>query len=89
MDRAAENRMHVSIGQRWHAFVNRIVKSGRYGSAGDVVGEGLRLVEQREARLERLRETLNASIAEGGSFSDADIEDAIEAKARELPQDIR
>ncbi len=79
--------MNVSIGQRWHDFVDRAVRTGRYGSASEVVREGLRLVEEREARLHALRETLNASIAEGGSFTDADVADAIESRATELAAD--
>lgn len=56
--------MNVSIGKRWEGFVDGIVKSGRYGSASEVVREGLRLVEEREAKLQALRDTLNASIEE-------------------------
>jgi antitoxin ParD1/3/4 len=48
------------------------------------VREGLRLVEEREAKLQALKETLNASIAEGGANTDDDIADAIEAKAADL-----
>jgi antitoxin ParD1/3/4 len=40
--------------------------------------------EEREARLQALKETLNASIAEGGAFTDDDIADAINAKVEEL-----
>ena len=76
--------MNVSIGDRWEKFVEQAVKSGRYGSASEVVREGLRLVEEREARLRALKETLNASIAEGGSYTDDDVAAAIEAKAAEL-----
>ncbi|MFC7554757.1 type II toxin-antitoxin system ParD family antitoxin [Pseudoroseomonas wenyumeiae] len=39
--------MNVSIGQRWEGFVESVVRSGRYGSASEVVREGLRLVEER------------------------------------------
>jgi antitoxin ParD1/3/4 len=45
---------------------------------------GNRLAEEREARLQALKETLNASIAEGGAFTDDDIADAINAKVEEL-----
>jgi antitoxin ParD1/3/4 len=55
--------MNVSIGDRWQGFVDRVVKEGRYGSASEVVREGLRLVEEREAKLVALRATLDASIA--------------------------
>lgn len=58
--------MNVSIGERWEGFVDSIVKSGRYGSASEVVREGLRLVEEREAKLQALRDTLNAAIEAGG-----------------------
>ncbi len=64
--------MNVSIGDRWEDFVNRIVRAGRYGSASEVVREGLRLVEEREAKLQALRTMLDASIAAGGEASDAD-----------------
>ncbi|MEI9983083.1 MAG: type II toxin-antitoxin system ParD family antitoxin [Aliidongia sp.] len=76
--------MNVSIGDRWEGFVDQVVKSGRYGSASEVVREGLRLVEEREARLQALRETLNAAVAEEGSFTDDDVAAAIDAKASEL-----
>jgi antitoxin ParD1/3/4 len=76
--------MNVSIGERWEGFVESAVKSGRYGSASEVVREGLRLVEEREAKLSALRNTLNASIAEGGSVSDDELAAALDAKADSL-----
>ncbi|MFZ0207436.1 MAG: type II toxin-antitoxin system ParD family antitoxin, partial [Roseiarcus sp.] len=47
--------MNVSIGERWKGFVERVFSEGRYGSASEVVREGLRLVEEREAKLLALR----------------------------------
>jgi antitoxin ParD1/3/4 len=81
--------MNVSIGERWQAFVDNAVKSGRYGSASEVVREGLRLVEEREAKLRALRETLDAAIAEGGSFSDEEVEATLRARAIELKKQGR
>ncbi len=75
--------MNLSIGPRWEGFVDRVVKAGRYGSASEIVREGLRLVEEREARLAALRETLNASIARGGAISDDDLAASLEATALE------
>jgi antitoxin ParD1/3/4 len=55
--------MNVSLGERWEKFVEAVVKAGRYGSASEVVREGLRLVEEREAKLKALREEIDAAIA--------------------------
>ncbi len=79
--------MNVSIGERWEAFVADIVKVGRYGSASEVVREGLRLVEEREEKLRALRVLLDKSITEGGDVSDADIDAALEAKAAQLAKE--
>ncbi|TFF21715.1 type II toxin-antitoxin system ParD family antitoxin [Jiella endophytica] len=79
--------MNVSIGKRWEQFVDEAVRTGRYGSASEVVREGLRLVEEREARLAGLRQTLDASIAADGEASEADIDAALEARAAELTKD--
>ena len=79
--------MNVSIGERWEGFVEHAVKSGRYGSASEVVREGLRLVEEREARLQALRDTLNASIAEGGAITDDELAASLDAKAAELAKE--
>ena len=65
--------MDVAIGERWEGFVQDAVRNGRFESASDVVNEGLRLVEEREAKLQALRETLQASIARGGSNTGADV----------------
>jgi antitoxin ParD1/3/4 len=78
--------MNVSIGQRWEGFVESVVRSGRYGSASEVVREGLRLVEEREARLRALRETIDASVAEGGSVTDEDVQKSLQAHAEALRQ---
>jgi antitoxin ParD1/3/4 len=75
--------MNVSIGDRWQGFVDRVVPAGRYGSASEVVREGLRLVEEREAKLAALRATLDASIALGGEVTDAELDTALAEKGAE------
>jgi antitoxin ParD1/3/4 len=79
--------MNVSIGERWETFVDRIVREGRYGSASEVVREGLRLVEEREAKLKALRRMLEASVAAGGEASEADLDAALAAKAAQLTKE--
>jgi antitoxin ParD1/3/4 len=78
--------MNISIGTRWEGLVEDAVKSGRYGSASEVVREGPRLVEEREAKLRALRDTLNASIAAGGRNTEADLVAALDAKEAALAE---
>lgn len=65
--------MNVSVGSHWEQFVEGLVQSGRYGTASEVIREGLRLVEAREAKLKALRETIEASIVRGGSHTDEEV----------------
>jgi antitoxin ParD1/3/4 len=65
----------VDLGARLEKSVEDLVSSGRYNSKSEVLREGVRLVEEREARLA----AINASITEGvadadaGRFEDMDI----------------
>ncbi len=79
--------MNVSIGPRWEKFIEEAVGDGRYGSASEVVREGLRLVEERETKLAALKETIQASIAGGGSYTDEDIEAFLDAEAEKLAKE--
>ena len=79
--------MNVSIGKRWEDFIDQAVAEGRYGSASEVVREGLRLVEEREAKLADLRRTIQDSIARGGDFSDEDLDAALDAAEERLKQE--
>jgi antitoxin ParD1/3/4 len=48
----------VIIGDHFAEFIERQVSEGRYGSASDVVRAGLRLLEEREMKVEALRAAL-------------------------------
>jgi antitoxin ParD1/3/4 len=61
--------------------VEETLRTGRYGSASEVVREGLRLVEEREAKLRALWETLRASIDAGGEATDQAIDEALDAQS--------
>lgn len=76
--------MNVSIGPRWEKFIEEAVQDGRYGSASDVVREGLRLVQEREAKLSALRETLQRSFERGGDVSEEELDASLEAAVEEL-----
>jgi antitoxin ParD1/3/4 len=73
--------MNVSVGERWENFVDQVVKDGRYASVSEVVREGLRLVEERETKLQALRDHVQAAIAKGGDLSSADIRASLVRKA--------
>jgi antitoxin ParD1/3/4 len=54
-----------SLGKHFETFVQGQVRSGRYASASEVVREGLRLMEEREAEREARLEALRAEIQRG------------------------
>jgi antitoxin ParD1/3/4 len=84
MDIFGGRRMNVSIGPRWEKFIEEAVQDGRYSSASDVVREGLRLVQEREAKLSALRDTLQRSFERGGDVSEEELDASLEAAAEEL-----
>ncbi len=55
----------VSLGEHFVAFIDDQVAKGRYGSATDVMRASLRLLEEREAKLEALRAALVAGEESG------------------------
>jgi antitoxin ParD1/3/4 len=76
--------MNVHVGKRWEEFVDEMVKAGRYGSQSEIVREGLRLVEEREAKLKALQETIGASIERGGSNTTGQVREAVKARLASL-----
>lgn len=68
----------VQLSDHWQTFIAGQVESGRFGSASEVVREGLRLAEERQKRIDRL----NALIDEGeasGFIEDFDFDAYIAA----------
>lgn len=57
----------ADLGQQLESFVVKLVESGRYNSKSEVLREGVRLIQDREARLA----ALDASIARGIADADA------------------
>jgi antitoxin ParD1/3/4 len=48
----------VPVGGHFADFIERQVQAGRYESSSDVVRAGLRLLEEQELKIERLRDAL-------------------------------
>ena len=57
----------VTVSDHFVEFIERQVQAGRYDSANDVVRAGLRLLEEHELKLERLR----AALIEGEQSGEA------------------
>ncbi len=71
----------VVVGDYFAELIERQVTQGRYDSASDVVQAGLRLLEEREAKLEALR----AALVEGeqsGPCTPFDFDEFIEEQLR-------
>jgi antitoxin ParD1/3/4 len=77
MGRLKEHAMAISVdlGRQLEDYVTELLSTGRYGSKSEVLREGVRLVQEREARLavqdaailQGLRE------AEAGDFEPAEV----------------
>ena len=73
----------ADLGKQLEGFVAKLVEEGRYNSKSEVLREGVRLIQDREARLA----ALDASIARGIADADAgrttlatEVFDRLEAK---------
>jgi antitoxin ParD1/3/4 len=79
-DEMAKNTS-IIIGDHFGGFIERQVSEGRYSSASDVVRAGLRLLEEREMKIEALR----AALVEGeqsGASKPFDVDEFISRKRR-------
>jgi antitoxin ParD1/3/4 len=79
--------MDVPIGERWQPFVTAAVETGRYTSVGDVVTEGLYLLQERDAQLQALRDKIELSIARGGSHTAEEAAAAVKARLDSMLSD--
>jgi antitoxin ParD1/3/4 len=63
----------VALGEHFEAFVKAQISSGRYNNVSEVVRDGLRLLEDREAvrlaKLEKLRADIQAGLDSGSAGS--------------------
>lgn len=79
----------ADLGDQLENYVTDLVRSGRYHSKSEVLREGVRLVQEREARLV----ALDAAIARGIADADAGrvkpaaaVFDRLEAKYRAMAE---
>lgn len=60
----------VSLGDHFDEFISVKLKSGRFGSASEIIRAGLRLLEDNELKLELLRKELDKG--ENSGFGEYD-----------------
>ena len=54
----------ADLGLQLESFVTKLVETGRYNSKSEVLREGIRLIQEREARLGVLDQALSRGIAD-------------------------
>jgi len=76
--------MNISLTPELEAIVNDKVKTGMYQTASEVIREGLRLLRERDQRVEALRRDVRAGFeaVERGEFTEYDKANIEELSAR-------
>ncbi|MGE4492683.1 MAG: type II toxin-antitoxin system ParD family antitoxin [Syntrophotalea sp.] len=72
----------VTLGEHYEKFISQAVEDGRYGSTSEAIRAGLRLLEERETKLEILRRALIQGEQSGSEAY------SLDALNRELDKEI-
>ena len=81
---------NVVLTEHQASLIERLVTSGRYQNASEVLREGLRMVEQREKedanRLQALREAMELGMAdfEAGRYKQFDTQESLRAHLKSI-----
>jgi antitoxin ParD1/3/4 len=76
----------VSLGDHFNDFVEEQVASGRYTSASEVVRAGLRLLREREEKMQALRDALQKGL-DSGEPEPFDFDEFLKEMRAETDQD--
>jgi len=76
--------MSYAVGTHFEEFIKDQLEAGRYNNASEVVREGLRLVEEREAKLQSLRLHIDSAIATGGNNTEDQVMAYVESKLNNI-----
>lgn len=75
--------INADLGMQLEAYVSELVRSGRYRSEAEVLREGVRLIQEREARLIFLDASIERGISDamsGGTRPIDEVFDSLEEK---------
>ena len=75
----------AELGKQLETVVSKLVRSGRYNSKSEVLREGVRLIQEREARLAALDAAIARGLEDAAAHRTrpaADVFDELEAKIR-------
>jgi antitoxin ParD1/3/4 len=64
----------IVLGEHFDNFISSKIKDGRYGSASEVVRQGLRMLEEHEHKVEALRRAIIEG-EESGNAGELDMEE--------------
>ncbi|WP_421521890.1 type II toxin-antitoxin system ParD family antitoxin [Ochrobactrum quorumnocens] len=73
----------AELGKQLESYIQQLVNTGRYGSKSEVLREGVRLVQDREAKLAALDAALARGMADieaGRTKPASEVFDRLEAK---------
>jgi len=76
----------ISLGEHFEGFIAEQISHGRYGSASEVIRASLRLLEEREQKLEALRRALIEG-EESGADSPLDMDEIRRAARKAVESD--
>lgn len=79
----------ADLGSKLEGFVTQMVATGRYNSKSEVLREGVRLIQDREARLAMLDQSIAKGLADaasGRTLPAADVFAHLTARYCDLPR---
>ena len=74
----------VDLGPQLEAVVNDLIENGRYGSKSEVLREGVRLVQEREAKLAAFYAAIDAGLEDIKAGRTVPMEEAFATVEAEL-----
>ncbi|GGA85603.1 addiction module antitoxin [Brucella endophytica] len=79
----------ADLGKQLESYIQELVDTGRYGSKSEVLREGVRLVQEREARLAALDASIMRGLADikaGRTVPADEVFDRLQAKYRAMAE---